>query len=434
MWCRVSGWPTVAGPSSNGGPVVDEVNSGMRPVEEVPRPVPLRRNRDFTLLWTGQVCSELGASTSQLAIPLLVLGLTGSPTDAGLVGTVALVVGAVARLPGGAVADRWDRRRLMLASDGARLVASAGLAVAVVTGWVTVPLVVVVVAVTAVFDVVFSPAETASVPRVVPAVQLAEAFARNEARTYVVTLAGPPLGGLLYGVGRAVPFVADTVSYLVSLLTVAAIRSPLQDRPGQRPPQRLGADIREGVAQVLASPFLRALLVVAAPLNLAIGGALFTTTITLRLAGTSAGLVGAAQGLIGAGGLLGAFAAASLQRRVSIRGLVLGVTVGLTVALAAATVLAGHLVMAVPIAVGLFLAPSANVVLFARLAATTPDHIQARVISVVILAAGGASALAPLLGDVLITQAGGRGAMSVWTAVVAIAVLAAAVTRGLRAD
>jgi len=108
--------------------------------------------------------------------------------------------------------------------------------------------------------------------------------------------------------------------------------------------------------------------------------------------------------------------------------------VGLTVALAAATVLAGHLVMAVPIAVGLFLAPSANVVLFARLAATTPDHIQARVISVVILAAGGASALAPLLGDVLITQAGGRGAMSVWTAVVAIAVLAAAVTRGLRAD
>lgn len=90
--------------------------------------------------------------------------------------------------------------------------------------------------------------------------------------------------------------------------------------------------------------------------------------------------------------------------------------------------------MAVPIAVGLFLAPSANVVLFARLAATTPDRIQARVISVVVLAAGGAGVLAPLTGGVLITQTCGRGAMLLWTAAVAAAALAASLARGLRPD
>jgi len=160
----------------------------------------------------------------------------------------------------------------------------------------------------------------------------------------------------------------------------------------------------------------------------------FTTTTTLREAGTSAGLVGAAQELIGAGGLLGAFAAAWLQRRSFFRGLVLGVAGGLTVALAVATVLVGRLSMAVPIAVRLFLAPSANIVLFARLAATTPDRMQASVISVVILAAGGAGALEPLTGGVLITQTGGRGAMLLWTAAVAAAALAASLARGLRPD
>lgn len=304
----------------------------------------------------------------------------------------------------------------MLTSDGARLLVSATFAGAVLTGRASVALVLAAVAVIAVFDAMFSPAEIAAVANVVPAGQLPEAFARNQTRNYLVTLVGPPLGGLLYGLGRAVPFVVDTVSYLVSLLTVTAIRSPLQDPPVGRPTQHLLADIREGIAHVLASPFLRAVLVVAALLNLAVDGALFTTTITLRQQGTSAGLVGLAQGLFGAGGLLGAFAAGWLQRRLSFRGLLVTATVVLTVGLALATVLVGHLLMAVPVAVGLFFAPPVNAALFSRLAATTPDRIQARVISVIVLSATVAGALAPLLGGLLIHHSGPVTAMLPWTA------------------
>jgi len=390
-----------------------------RAVPDDAEPVPLSRNRDFALLWSGQVLSALGSSTSQLAVPLLVLALTGSAATAGVVSSVALVAGAAARLPGGALADRWSRRRLMLTSDGARLLVSATFAGAVLTGRASVALVLAAVAVIAVFDAMFSPAEIAAVANVVPAGQLPEAFARNQTRNYLVTLAGPPLGGLLYGLGRAVPFVVDTVSYLVSLVTVAAIRSPLQDPPVGRPTQHLLADIREGIAHVLASPFLRAVLVVAALLNLAVDGALFTTT--LRQQGTSAGLVGLAQGLFGAGGLLGAFAAGWLQRRLSFRGLLVTATVVLTVGVTIATVLVGHLLMAVPVAVGLFFAPPVNAALFSRLAATTPDRIQARVISVIVLSATVAGALAPLLGGVLINHSGSVTAMLPWTAATVLA-------------
>lgn len=411
---------------------VRSVQMSTRAVPDDAEPVPLSRNRDFALLWSGQVLSALGSSTSQLAVPLLVLALTGSAATAGVVSSVALVAGAAARLPGGALADRWSRRRLMLTSDGARLLVSATFAGAVLTGRASVALVLAAVAVIAVFDAMFSPAEIAAVANVVPAGQLPEAFARNQTRNYLVTLAGPPLGGLLYGLGRAVPFVVDTVSYLVSLLTVTAIRSPLQDPPVGRPTQHLLADIREGIAHVLASPFLRAVLVVAALLNLAVDGALFTTTITLRQQGTSAGLVGLAQGLFGAGGLLGAFAAGWLQRRLSFRGLLVTATVVLTVGLALATVLVGHLLMAVPVAVGLFFAPPVNAALFSRLAATTPDRIQARVISVIVLSATVAGALAPLLGGLLIHHSGPVTAMLPWTAATTLAASIALLARGVR--
>ncbi len=80
----------------------------------------LSRNRDFTLLWVGGVLSDVGSFSAGLAVPLLVLAITGSPAQAGLVGTVELVVGALGQLPGGALADRWNRRRVMLACAGMR--------------------------------------------------------------------------------------------------------------------------------------------------------------------------------------------------------------------------------------------------------------------------------------------------------------------------
>jgi len=121
-----------------------------------------------------------------------------------------------------------------------------------------------------------------------------------------------------------------------------------------------------------------------------------------------------------------------IQRRLGFRTLMVTVTLALVASVASATALTGRVAMAVPLAVGIFLAPSANVALFGRLAATTPDEIQARVISVVILAATGAAAVAPLGAGLLVDHVTATAAMLGCTAAVALSALAAMTARGLR--
>lgn len=395
---------------------------------------PLRRNRDFNLLWSGGTLSDLGSYTTLLAVPLLVLAITGSAAQAGIVGTVSAVVRGVVRLPAGAVADRWNRRRVLLASDLARLALYALLGVAVLLHHASLWLVVVVVAVAAVFDVLFTPAEMAAVARLVPAAQLPDAFARNEARSYGATLAGPPVGGLLYGIGRAVPFLFDAATYLVSFLAVLVIRAPVQGQREERPQQSIVADVREGLSHVFRDAFLRSVLLVAAPLNFAVTGALFTMTITLREHGVSASLIGLAQGVIGVGGFLGALAAPKVQRRLSLRVLVTVTCWAVLASLSLAAVLVGHLAMAGVITAGLLLAPTGNAVLFGRIGATTPDHLQGRVASVVFLAATTAASLAPLACGLLIDHLSGSAAMALSALAVLVSCLTVTLSPGMRTD
>jgi MFS family permease len=393
---------------------------------------PLRRNRDFNLLWISGTLSDLGSLTSLLAIPLLVLSLTGSPAQAGLVGTVAAVVRGAASLPGGALADRWNRRRVMLVSDLARLALFAALGFATVTGHLSLPLIIAVVSGDALFDVLFSPAEIAAVAQLVPADQLPDAFARDQARSYGASMLGPPLGGLLYGIGRAVPFLFDALSFLVSFVAVAAIRRPVQSRRDAAPVQSVAGDIAEGVRHVLRSPFLRAILLVAAPVNFGVTGALFAVTVGLRQHGVTATTIGLAQGAIAVGGLLGALVAGPLQRRATVRTLVIAIDATLLGCVALAGILLPHLVLVVPLAAGLFLSPAINAALFGRLASTTPDRLQARVTSVIVLGTSTAASIAPLVTGVVIEWLGATAAMELCALAILIATVSAVLSPGLR--
>ena len=109
---------------------------------ETDDPRSLWRNREFTLLWVSQSLSDVGNSIATLAVPLLVLKLTRSPVLAGLVGTIGLVVMVLCRLPAGVLADRLDRRRIMLVGDAVRLGGYLLLAVVVARGGWTLALVV----------------------------------------------------------------------------------------------------------------------------------------------------------------------------------------------------------------------------------------------------------------------------------------------------
>ena len=151
-----------------------------------------------------------------------------------------------------------------------------------------------------------------------PAEQIVTAVARNEARSYGTSLAGPPLGGMLFGLGRSLPFFGNALSYLVSLAAVLSIRRPLQ-QPRPEPAPSGGGLGLQGLRFVLGNPFLRALVVIAAPLNMAFTGMIFAVTISLRRSGLPPVLVGVVTMIIGVGGLLGAFTAPALQRRLRCR-------------------------------------------------------------------------------------------------------------------
>lgn len=391
----------------------------------------LWRNRDFNLLWTGQCLSDAGSAMSDLALPLLVFQLTRSPAQAGLVGTAGLVVATACRLPAGVLVDRFDRRRLMIASDSFRLLVYAVLACAVVAGAADLAVILAVVAGSAVATAVFSTAEYASVRSLVPAEQIVTAVARNEARSYGTSLAGPPLGGMLFGLGRSLPFFGNALSYLVSLAAVLSIRRPLQ-QPRPEPAPSGGGLGLQGLRFVLGNPFLRALVVIAAPLNMAFTGMIFAVTISLRRSGLPPVLVGVVTMIIGVGGLLGAFTAPALQRRLRLPTLIRTICWSTAALMALSVLLSTSVVTAVPLAAAVFLGPAANAALFGYQAAVTPDHLQGRVVSVILLAATSAAALAPALAGLLLAHVTGRTAMVVFPLLVAVAAVAASSSSGIR--
>ncbi|MEU7644645.1 MFS transporter [Streptomyces huasconensis] len=389
----------------------------------------LWRNRDFNLLWSGQCLSDLGGAMVELALPLLVLQQTGSPAQAGLVGTAGLVTTLVCRLPAGVLADRLDRRRLMITCDLLRLAGYALLGWAVAAGAASLPVIVAVVIAGAAATAVFSTAEHASVRNLVRPDQLTAAVARNEARAYAVSLSGPPLGGLLFGLGRALPFLGNALSHLLSLVAVSLIRRPLQE-VRREAPQPAAVSAIQGLRFLLGHPFLRALLVIAAPLNMAFTGMIFAMTLALLDAGVAPALVGLAGTVFALGGFLGALVAPALQRRLPLP-LLMKLLCWTTAALmAVSTLLAGTVPAAIPLAAAVFLGPTANAALFAHQAAVTPDHLQGRVVSGVLLAAGSAAALAPALAGALLARFSPAPAMLVFPVLVALAGCAALRMKG----
>jgi MFS family permease len=392
-------------------------------VSASPPPLALRKNRDFMLLWFGQAVSELGSRTAWLAYPLLVLALTHSPARAGIVTFVNRFPFFLFSLPAGALVDRWNRKRIMLVCDGGRLAGAASIAVALLIGRANFIQVLVVAAVEGTLTVFVGPAEFATLRRIVPRSQMAPAIAQNEARIYAGTLAGPPLGGLLYGLERSLPFLADAASYAVSFVTLLGIRTPFQD-PASRPRWRMHADIAEGARWLWRQSFLRTTFLLAGAGNFVSNALVLIVVVLAKDAGASSASIGLIFLLCGVGGLLGAAAAAPLARRLS----PVRVRVGyhlIYALLIPFLAIAPPLVLGVVLAVMLFGAPTLNATFGAYQSLLVPDRLQGRVDSIAGLIAAGVAPLGPLLAGFLLGSVGGANTVIVfWAFGIAVALIA----------
>ena len=217
---------------------------------------PLWHNRDYLLLWSGQTISSIGSGVSELAFPLLVLALTHSPAQAGFASALRTLPYFIFTLPGGALIDRWNRKRVMILCDMGRAISMASIPVALVFGHLTLVQLYIVSLLEGSLYVFFDLAETASLPRVVPKEQLPAAISQNQVTFGITNLLGPPSGGVLYTLGRAVPFLVDAISYLVSVISLLFIKTKFQMEKVVAT-RKLRTEIVEGMKWLWRQPLLR---------------------------------------------------------------------------------------------------------------------------------------------------------------------------------
>jgi MFS family permease len=378
-------------------------------LEPARRRQPLGRNRDFTLLWTGQALSMLGSRVTSIAYPFFVLSLGYSAGAAGVVGFVAALPYLLFQLPAGVWVDRTDRKRLMIGCDIVRGLALASVAVTVVLGIPTLPQIAAVAFVEGTMFVLFTAAERSAIANVVEPEQLTAALSVNEARTRAAGLAGAPLGGLLFGLGRALPFVVDAVSYLASVVTLALIKSEFQaEREVRR--RHFGRELVEGFSWLARHRFLLDASISVSLGNLVVRANQLLIIVLATERGIGSGVVGLMLATAGLGGVLGSLLAPRVQGRLSPRAVVIGASLLWAVLFPLFTGNTNPWVFGFAWGGAAFVGAVWNVVVGSYQLAVCPDELRGRVASIGHLMAYGAMALGALLSGALISAAGAEGA------------------------
>jgi MFS family permease len=219
--------------------------------------VPLSKNRDFLILLSGQGVSALGDAVSFTALPLLVLQLTGSGVAMGIVGVLGRLPDLLFGLPAGVVADRVDRRRLMLVSDAARALLTALIPLSALAGVDVMTVILIVTFPINAFRVLFMSGWTGAVPNLVGRRVLGRAVSAVEGLVSLSFIAGPAIAGILVGlIGATETIAIDAVSFGGSALTLLLIRRPFQGVRTARP-AGIVAEMREGISFIARHPVLR---------------------------------------------------------------------------------------------------------------------------------------------------------------------------------
>ncbi len=281
----------------------------------MPEPIGLWKNRDFKIVLFGQGISAFGDAVTFTALPLLVVILTGSGVAMGTVGVLQTLPDLILGLPAGALADRWDRRRMMLWSDVGRALLTALIPLSFALGVPTMGVILLVTAPINALRVVFLAAYTAAVPNLAGPGHVGRANGYSEAIFSLSFIVGPAIAGVLVGIIGPGPTLAiDAISFLVSASSLSLVHRPLQ---GQRTTiqTHIVEQILEGLRYIRGEKTLRTVIafwglvsVIGAPLVPAV---IFLLSVDRHL---PSGVVGFVISGYGVGYLLGAILSGRFSR------------------------------------------------------------------------------------------------------------------------
>ncbi|WP_063802797.1 MFS transporter [Streptomyces sp. NRRL S-1521] len=400
----------------------------------------LRSNRDFSVFWAVQALSEVGNAFSLVALPLLVLHTTGSAAQMGLLTAVAGATSLLTGLVGGSWADRFDRRRLLMLCDAARLVLYGAIPVC----WALSPqiwLLYVVMALASVFEMLFKITYVTAVANLVDKEQIVAANGRLEATNAIAYIAGPALAGVVAGFfGPTAAVAINAGSFGVSLVGLVFVRlrptaRPVADRSQSETGSKAGrarnglAGFRIGAAFLWHTPVLRALTVLLTVTTFLSLGMTDVFIYHLRHGlGQDERTVGYVLALAGLGTCVAAAATARLRRSWGFGRCWLG---AFTLCSVSVLVLGGTgrvSVAAVTICLYSFGMALAGVCSMSLRQQVTPDHLLGRVTSAFWTIHGSLAPLGAALLTALVGRLGARGPLTAVAAVFLAVVVAAAFT------
>src|SRR4051812_16602468 len=259
--------------------------------------------RDFRLLFTGQVVSQLGDSITPVALAFAILDLTGRAADLGYVFAARSVPLVAFLLVGGVFADRLPRRAVMIAADLVRLGTQGATAVLLISGHAQIWQIAALQAVHGMASAFFNPAATGLTPQVVSPERLQDANGLRGLSMSASGIAGPAISAaLVAGVGAGWALGLDSLTFLVSAVCLAKLRLPAHVK---LPPQSFLRDLLDGWTEFSSRSWVWVIVVCAA-----IGNGFSGTFFVLGAAISKADLGGAgARALIlpsfSVGGLIG---------------------------------------------------------------------------------------------------------------------------------
>jgi DHA3 family tetracycline resistance protein-like MFS transporter len=215
------------------------------------------RERDFAILWSGMAVSLLGDGIYIVAIAWEAYSLSNAPTALSVVGVAWTLPTVAFLLLGGAISDRYERRRVLLLASAAEAIAVGLIGLLALTGDLRLWMLLALVALYGTGEAFFNPAFDAIVPSLVATEDLPSASALEQfVRPLAFQLAGPALGGVLVAVfNPGVAFLADAGTFVAAAVALSLMRR-VEPGPDASPASSALADIADGVRFVRANPWL----------------------------------------------------------------------------------------------------------------------------------------------------------------------------------
>ncbi len=285
-----------------------------------PGRVPLRRQRNFVLLWTGQTISMAGSSVTTVALPLAAITLLrASAFQVGLLAAATYAAFIFVSLPAGMIVDRLPKRRIMIWCDSSRLVIIGSVPVVAALHLLTLGQLYAVALTAGACAVFFDVSQQSYVPSLLAPEDLTDGFGKLSASASFALVSGRGLaGGLVAVIGAARAVTADALSYAASVTCLLLMRGP-EPRPERRPAGagQLRTDVAQGLAFIRHHPILRKTTACAAAGNLFIAMQIALNLLFLiRVLHVRPAFAGLFTALGGLGGIMGGMLVASITRRI----------------------------------------------------------------------------------------------------------------------